>query len=206
MLNKIRLMPFYEADGAGAGAGAEDNGGENGAEKKTLKDLLDASPELMSEYQKDIDRRINQAVQTATQKERERHKLIEDKQRDEFERVSKMTQEEKDAYYKMKAEKEAAAHEANLTRRELKLDAREALAEKHLPSAFIDLLDYSNKEACMKSISTLEEAFRGAVQTGVDSKLKGGKPPKDAGTEGESKGMSEKDKIREQVRKAARLK
>lgn len=160
-------------------AQVQGNGGED-VKPATFEDMLKTN----SDFQKELDRRINQAVETATSKERERQSIIQDQLQDEVLRVSNMTQEEKDAYFKQKADKEAADKEASLVRRELTLDARTALQDKHLPEAFLDLLDYTDKDACLKSIDTLEAAFKTAVQDGVNEKLKGGEPPKDSSTEG----------------------
>lgn len=182
-----RWQPLFDEDGAGGTGGAPEgnepaggNDGENGEKPMSFEDLLKANPE----YQSALDRRINEAVQTSTRNERERQKIIQDAMQDEVLRVSKMTQAEKDAYFKQKAEKEAADKEAKLTERELRLDARSALQEKNLPESFIELLCYSDKDACLKSIDVLDAAFRSAVQAAVDEKLKGNTPPKDAKTEG----------------------
>lgn len=173
--------PFLMPDGEGGGSGAPEasKGNEAGNEHKSFEEILQDK-----EYQAELDRRINQAVQTATAKERDRQKIIQDRMQDEVLRVSKMTEDEKEAYFKEKAEKESARKEADLTKRELMLDARTALADKKLPDNFVDLLSYTDKEACMKSIDTLDMAFQKAVQEAVNEKLKGSAPPKDARSEG----------------------
>lgn len=195
--------PFFMPDGEGGGAGqpneepkAEGNG--TGNEGKSFDDLLKENRDFQSE----LDRRINKAVETATSKERDRQKIIQDKMQDEVLRVSQMTQDEKDAYFKRKAEDEARAKDESLTRRELVLDAREVLADRKLPDGFVDLLDYSDKDSCLKSIDVLEEAFRTAVQEGVNEKLKGSAPPKDASTEG-VKPNSKADDILAQMKQVA---
>lgn len=190
---ETRLIPMLDADGgAGGGAPQPDPGSEpdptpakaddskDGKKDPDFGEMLKGNPA----FQAELDRRINQAVETATQKERDRQQIIQDNLQDEVLRVSKMTQQEKDAYFKQKAEKEAAEKEASLVKRELTLDARSALQDKHLPEAFLDLLVYTDKDACLKSIDTLDVAFREAVQIAVDEKLKGKEPPKDAKTEG----------------------
>lgn len=182
-----KMYPYYEAEGGAVGGAGEEGkepaNDDKDAKKKTFDELLSENGDFRSE----LDRRIGKAVETATANERERQKIIQDGLQDEVLRVSKMTQTEKDAYFKSKAEKEQAKREADLLRRELTLDARTALAEKHLPDAFVGLLNYESKEACMKSIDTLYEAFGKAVQESVNDRLKGSKPPADAGTEGEKK-------------------
>lgn len=187
-----RFIPMLDSDGgAGGGADSQDPGsnpdpakadaGKDGKKNPDFGEMLKGNPA----FQAELDRRINQAVETATQKERERQQIIQDGLQDEVLRVSKMTQQEKDAYFKQKAEKEAAEKEASLTKRELTLDARSALQDKHLPESFLDLLVYTDKDACLKSIDVLDAAFREAVQSAVEERLKGSEPPKDARTEGD---------------------
>ena len=223
-----RFMPMLEEDGGGAGGGAAggqgagdggsgsgsgSNGGGDGgsggqknepAGNKSFDDMMKENPG----YQSELDRRIDKAVKTALGNERDRQKLIKDDLQDEVLKVSKMTDDEKDAYFKKKAEEKAAKREAELTKRELTLDARTMLAEKGLPDSFVDLLNYTDKKACTKSIETLEKAFNDAVSKAVDEKLKGNKPPKDAGTEGTKKKPEEQanEEAMKEAFKAAGLK
>ena len=177
--------------------------GEDTKKLETFEDVLKSN----SAFQSELDRRIRQAVEKATAKERERQQTIRDAREDEILRVSQMTQEEKDAYFKQKAAKEQAEREANLTKRELTLDAREALQERHLPEAFLSLLDYTDKEAMLKSVDTLEASFKAAVQSGVTEQLKGGPAPKDAGTEGDKpKPLDAQQKALEEAMRVAGLK
>lgn len=174
--------PFLMPDGEGGGAGepAKDEGNETNDGAKSFDDILKEN----GSYQSELDRRINKAVETATNKERERQKIIQDKMQDEVLRVSRMTEDEKSAYFKTKAEKEQAKKEADLVRRELTLDARTELADRKMPDGFVDLLNYTDRDSCMKSIDTLQQAFQKAVQEAVNEKLKGSAPPKDAQSEG----------------------
>lgn len=189
-INELNNGPEAGAATGGAEKGADGTG--NGA--KTLKDALAEH----ADWQSELDRRINSAVEKATASERERQKVIQDNLRDEVERVSRMTQEEKDAYFQAKAQKEQADKEADLLRRELSLDARLLLSEKGLPAEFVDLLNFKSKEDMTASVTTLEVEFSKAVQAGVEKRLAGGKAPEDAATEGA--GGTKKDQKKEDVR------
>ena len=184
-----RFQPRFEAEGGAAGgaAGADGNSGNNGTNgaadgnSKTTGDGKGPEPKsfddlLKSGYQSEFDKRITKAVNTALENERNRQQIITDDLKDEVLRVSKMTDAEKEAYFKAKTEKEAAKKEAELTRRELTLDARAQLQEKGLPDSFVDLLNYSDAEACKKSIDVLQTAFAEAVQAAVNERLKGTTP------------------------------
>lgn len=191
-----RMMPFYEADGSASGAD-DSNAGKDGGERPSFAELMKNN----SDYQSELDRRINQAVETATakatEKERKRQEAIRNEEMEEVTRVANMTPEEKDKYYANKEKEKAKAKDAELTMRELKIDARTALQEKGLPDAFVDLLNYTDADACEKSIGTLESAFRKAVQEAVNDKLKGNQPPKDAGTEGKKPEADKTEKEKE---------
>jgi hypothetical protein len=198
--NAYRMRPFFEEDGAGAGAAGGDPTGDNGAKNVTFKEMLESHPE----FQAELDRRISQAVNTATTKERNRQSVIQDRMQDEMVRISKMTDEEKDKYFKDKADREARERERELTRRELMLDARDALAEKNLPADFVQLLDYSDKDKMTDSIEKLEAAFTKSVSAAVDERLKGKKPPKDARTEEDK--PTTKEALRDEIFGYAKLK
>lgn len=223
-----RIQPCFEAEGGAAGggaAGADGNSGNNngtgaadgnggkstdeGGNGKGKDPAPKSFDDLLKDgYQSEFDKRITKAVNTALENERNRQQIITDDLKDEVLRVSKMTDAEKDAYFKAKTEKEAAKKEAELTRRELTLDARAQLQDKGMPASFVDLLNYESKEACTKSIETLQAAFAEAVQAEVDERLKGKTPPKDAHTEGDNKTAEEQEaeKIKQQIYKAARVK
>jgi hypothetical protein len=63
------------------------------------------------------------------------------------------------------------AREREISRRELRAEAMEALSEKRLPVRLAELLDYSSAEACEKSIETLEAVLREAIQEAVDARI-----------------------------------
>lgn len=191
--------PFLAPDGAASGSsqptGAEPTpsaaqdpapkaAGDEGKNGQSQTQTFDEILKNNGDFQAELDRRINKAVETATANERDRQKIIQDSLQDEVLRVSKMTQSEKDAYFKQKAEAEQRKKEESLTKRELTLDARTVLADKKLPNEFIELLNYTDRESCLKSIDTLDAAFQAAVQDAVNEKLKGSTPPPDAKSEG----------------------
>ena len=64
--------------------------------------------------------------------------------------------------------------------KEMKADARAALSEKGLPIEALDLLNYTDKESCDKSIEQLEAAFNIALQSRLSTLLQGGSPMKKA--------------------------
>ena len=181
---KMNLQLFAEGDGSGAGDG---NGGggdgiNNNADTKTFDQILENK-----EYQAEFDHRVQKAIETA----KSRWDALMDDKLTEAEKMAKMTKEEKAAYQQKKKEQEMADREAAITRRELMAEAKNTLAEKNLPADLAEVLNYADADACKKSLETVEKAFQKAVQAGVEARLKGDKPLKDAGSTDE---MSELEK------------
>ena len=176
----MKLQIF--ADG-GAGTGADGNGGDNGAGNPGG---ADPKPVSFDEFlkgdgnQAEFDRRVQKAVNTAVTKAQQKWQALADENLSEAEKLAKMTKEEKAQYLQQKKEKELIDRETEITRKELMAEAKNTLAEKKLPVGLADVLNYADADSCSKSISAVEKAFQEAVETAVQDRLKGGKPPKKA--------------------------
>ena len=112
---------------------------------------------------RDEDKRIEEAKQAA---------------RSEAEKLAKMNAEQRAEHDRQEAERAAKAREeeitrreAELTRRELKATAMDELAKRKLPGGLLDILNYSDADACSASIATVEKAWRECVQQGVNERL-----------------------------------
>lgn len=57
-------------------------------------------------------------------------------------------------------------------------EAKNNLSDEGLPVELAEVLNYTDADACKKSMETVKKAFQTAVEKAVDEKLKGGKPPK----------------------------
>lgn len=195
-LKKKRRFPvnlqFFGHDGDGDGGndgsgtdgdegqeGVGSAGGDSGNEPPKTKTF----DELLAEgnYQAEFDRRVQKALGTA----KEKWEALMDDKLSEAEKLAKMNKEEKAEYMRQKKEKELAEKEASITRRELMAEAKNTLAEKELPVALAEVLNYADADSCNKSIAAVEKAFQEAVQAAVEKKLKGGTPPKKAPSGGE---------------------
>ena len=182
----MNLQLFAEGgDGAGADGGngggsgdGEGAGGEGGAGSDTppsFDDFLKTGGN-----QAEFDRRVQKAVNTAVTKAQEKWEALADDKLSEAEKLAKMTKEEKAQYMQQKREKELADREAAITRKELMAEAKNTLASDGLPQELAEVLDYSDADTCKKSMEKVKEVFQRAVETAVEEKLKGGKPPKKA--------------------------
>lgn len=74
-------------------------------------------------------------------------------------------------------EEELRNRETEITRRELRAEAIDTLVSRGLPRELELLLDYTDPDRCNASIDALERAFRGAVQRGVDERIKNSRNP-----------------------------
>ena len=188
-----KMMPYLEADGgaaggsgAGEGAGGSEGTGQGGANggTQTEKPLTFDDFLKSGNNQAEFDRRMTKGIETAVTKERDRLNALHNDKLTEVEKLSQMNETERSKYLADKKTREMAEREANITRRELAAEAKETLAGKKLPISLAEIINYTDADSCKKSIETIEKTFNAAVEKAVEDKLKGGKPHKDAGTEG----------------------
>lgn len=177
-----KFFLMSEDDGNGGGGASESAGESQGKqdEPKSFDDILKEA-----NYQSEFDRRVTKAINTAVGKERARLEALHNQELTEAEKLAKMTEEEKNEYKAQMKEAEIKKREAAITKRELMAEAKEKLAEKGLPLNLANTLIYDSAETVKSSLEDLEKAFNEAVAKTVEDKLKGGMPPKDAGSVGE---------------------
>lgn len=188
----MNLQLFAEGDGAGTGdeggnGGGAGGAGEEGNEPQSFDDFLKTGGN-----QAEFDRRVQKAVNTAVTNAQEKWQALTDDKLSEAEKLAKMTKEEKAQYMQQKKEKELSEREATITRKELMAEARNTLAGDGLPQELAEVLNYTDADACKKSMETVKAAFQKAVEAAVEEKLKGGKPPKKATETDEQKTQQQK--------------
>ena len=176
----MNLQVFAEGDTSGSEGEGGDGGGSSGTGDKSgtsqsFDDFLKTG-----ENQGEFDRRVQEAVNTAVKDAQEKWKALTDDKLSEAERLAKMTEAEKKEYLQDKKEKDLAAREAEVTKKELMAEAKNTLASDGLPQELAEVLDYTDADSCKKSMDTVKKAFQKAVEAAVEEKLKGGKPPKKA--------------------------
>lgn len=169
---KMRLQFFADPGGNGGGPeGGDDNGART--EPVSFDDFL-----AEEENQAEFDRRVQKAVNTAVTNAQEKWQALADDKLSEAEKLAKMTKDEQKTYMQNKRDKELSDREAAVTRSELMAEAKNNLSDEGLPVELAEVLNYTDADACKKSMETVKKAFQTAVEKAVDEKLKGGKPPK----------------------------
>lgn len=96
----------------------------------------------------------------------------------EYERKAKLTEEEREKEAKAKYESELKGREEQITLRERRIEAQEALAKRKIPVELVDFVINADAETMMANIEKLTETYNSSVETGITDKLKGN-PPKD---------------------------
>jgi len=108
----------------------------------------------------------------------------------EYERKTKLTQEEKDKEERTKREAEIKAREEEITLRERMIEAKDMLSDKKISTDLAEFVVDLDANKTKTNVETLIKAFNKAVEDGVADKLKGS-PPEDYSNnqETQKKGM-----------------
>ena len=167
-------LQFFADPGNGSGPeGGDDNGA--GTEPVSFDDFL-----AQEGNQAEFDRRVQKAVNTAVGKAQEKWEALTDDKLSEAEKLAKMTKDEQKTYMQNKKDKELSEREHKVARAELMAEAKNTLTSDGLPVELAEVLDYTDADSCKKSMKTVKDTFQKAVETAVNEKLKGDKPPKKA--------------------------
>jgi len=114
----------------------------------------------------------------------------------ESDRLSRMTEEERNAYQTSRREADLAAREKQLMERELRAEAIEILAQRGLPRELADAIGYTGRDAMLLSIDNIERVFRKAVQAGIEQRMKGEIPAAGAPVSGDPGQMGDEEYYR----------
>ena len=102
----------------------------------------------------------------------------------EAKKLAKMNADEKQKYQLDQREQELADREKAIARKELTAEAKAMLSERDLPVELVNVVDLTSAETVSESIAVLQKSWEHAVQKGVQEKLKGGAPMKQAPADG----------------------
>ncbi len=192
-------MQFFAEDGAGGGTGSQEtntpqgnSGGSTsdnaGGTEFTLEDVFRKfsaedilGNEAMSKaLQSRTDSIVTKALNTAKSKW-EREKLEE---QDESKKLEKMTAAEREKYQFGKEKAEFEKQKAQFEHSQLEVSVGGELQKRGLSADFAKYLTADNAENSKTNIDAFEKLFNDAVSGAVNTRLKGGVPPKDpsAGT------------------------
>jgi len=156
--------------------------------------------ELMQnrEFQSEFDRRVSRALETARGKWAQETERKIERACAEAERLARMSGEERMAHDFAQREAELKDREARIARRELRAEAARMLSERSLPMELMEALNYESAEQVNLSMDAAEKAFRQAVQTGIEERMRSSVPS--ISRSGRSGDMSDDEYYRSRVR------
>lgn len=132
---------------------------------------------------------VNAIIARETAKLQKKFETQLDEKLTEAQKMAKMNAEQKADYERKQAEKRLNEREAGITRRELMASAKDVLLEKKLDTSLAEILDYTDAEACNKSIDTVVKVVTAAIEKGVDMRIKASASVPKAGTGGTASGV-----------------
>ena len=140
----------------------------------TFEELLESNEGYKKAYEKMVDKRVNDGVETAI-----KNKMAElEAQRSEAEKLAKMKDDEKHQYELNKANKERDTAIAELNAYKLKEEAIKIAREKGLDISLLEDIDYSKQtaETISTIIDTKKEVFDKALEKAINEKYKENSP------------------------------
>ena len=132
--------------------------------------------------QADIDKAISERLKREKDASEKRIAETLKKEREEWERQSKLSEEQRAEEQRKQMESELSEKERNLALRENRADARELLIERGIDSTLVDFVVDVDADKTKDNVTQLEKAYAQAVKAGVDKAL-AGTTPKDSSSE-----------------------
>ena len=143
-------------------------------QETTQETTQEVTPEVKTFTQDEV----NKVIENRLAREREKAQQQIKDAVSEAERMAKMNADEKAKHEQAKRLQELEAREQEITKRELRTQALEMLAEKGLPRDLAEVLPYIDADTTMAALSSVEKVFRQAVEQAVTDRLRGDPPKK----------------------------
>ena len=164
------LQRFAEGEGAEVQQ-TQAPSAETAEVQEADKKATESAPEI------DIDAKINEAVAKAQKNFEEMLKKREAAAKKEAERLSRLSDEERQKAEIENGRKELELKEKELQRKELMWEMTKVLAERKIPVQFMEYLIADDSESTLQRITTFEREYKAAIESAVNDKLKGKTPP-----------------------------
>ena len=132
------------------------------------KGAVENIDEKLARFQEQIDEKLEKWLSQAEQ----RLTAAQGEAIAENERIARMTPDEREEHDLSLREAEIERRERELVKRELQAEAAEMLKSRGLPVALAEVLDFSGRDQCLKSVDIIDKAFRAAVKAAVDERLR----------------------------------
>ncbi len=119
---------------------------------------------------------LNAIIDRRLERERKDAQARIDKAVTEAQKLAKMSADERAEHERKELQKTLAQREAEITKRELRAEAKSQLSDKGLPIELAEILPYTDADTTNAAIAAVEKVFRQAVEKGVTERLKGNAP------------------------------
>lgn len=136
---------------------------------------------------------LNAIIDKRLERERRDAQARIDKAVTEAQKLAKMSADERAEHEKQAHEKALADREAEITKRELRAEAKSQLSDKGLPIELAEILPYTDADTTNAAIVSTEKVFRAAVEKAVTERLKGNAPK--VGSATAAKELPDPDKL-----------
>ena len=120
---------------------------------------------------------LNAIIDKRLERERKDAQARIDKAVTEAQKLAKMNADERAEHERQELQKKLAEREAEVTKRELRAEAKSQLSDKGLPVELAEVLPDTDADTTSAAVAAVEKVFRAAVEKGVTERLKGN-PPK----------------------------
>jgi len=119
---------------------------------------------------------LNAIIDKRLERERKDAQARIDKAVTEAQKLAKMNAEERLEHERKAREAALKEREAEITKRELRAEAKSQLSDKGLPVELAEVLPYTDADTTNAALAAVEKVFRQAVEKGVNERLKGNAP------------------------------
>lgn len=183
MKDKYFNLQLFADEGDGAGAGDGNGGGSEGSgEKKT-----ESKPPSFDDFlkgdgnQAEFDRRVQQAIKTATDGLEDKFKTIYDTKVSEAEKLAKMNKEEKAAYTAQKEREAFEAEKAEFAKKQLLVAVKEELQKETLPTVFAEsIVAIGDAEKIKDAVAELKNTWDAEIAEAIKASVRQ-KTPQEGG-------------------------
>lgn len=119
---------------------------------------------------------LNAIIDKRLERERKDAQARIDKAVTEAQKLAKMSADERAEHERQELQKKLSEREAEITKRELRAEAKSQLSDKGLPVELAEVLPYTDADTTNAALAAVEKVFRAAVEKGVTERLKGNAP------------------------------
>ena len=142
------------------------------AEETTAVETTQATPTAKTFTQDEL----NAIIDKRLERERRDAQARIDKAVTEAQKLAKMSADERAEHERQELQKKLSEREAEITKRELRAEAKSQLSDKGLPVELAEVLPYTDADTTNAALAAVEKVFRAAVEKGVTERLKGNAP------------------------------